>query len=296
MKTYSENMSNPIDHLTVQDMSAISSTLLQESMLAIVSLEGDIVKVSKRFEAMFYDDGAGKDSGPLHFNGLIDEKGPRNFFSDLKEEMKTTNLWTGQIRLKNNRNQSFHAFMQISQDMKLSSYILQVFPLGQVNEYERLRSLAYTDELTGIQNFRNFRERMNEKLGRGAKFGLLFIDIDHFKKVNDVYGHVVGDKVLKACASRLVKCAFPWGQVYRKSGDEFVMIVDELNRIDKMIRQILKEFERPFFIEGRNMLIRISIGSSCYPKQGIEMEPLIRMADESMYLAKKHKKYKVIHG
>lgn len=266
--------------------------------MAMVNSKGDIVKVSKRFEAMFCHD-AGKDSGPLHMNRLIAEKGQSNFFSDLKEEMKTAKLWTGQLRLKNNRNQSFHALMQVSQDIKLSCYILQVFSLGQGNEYERLRSLAYTDELTGVQNFRYFRERMCEKLGRGVKggkFGLLFIDIDHFKKVNDVYGHVVGDKVLKACANRLVRCAFPWGEVYRKSGDEFVMIVDELNHVDKMIRQIHKEFERPFSIEGRNMLIRISIGSSCYPEQGIEMESLMRMADKSMYLAKKHKKYKVIHG
>ncbi|WP_195575190.1 GGDEF domain-containing protein [Paenibacillus sp. 1001270B_150601_E10] len=224
---------------TDQESTQIYRSLMDTSMLAIVCSNGKVKKTNHAFETAFYASGISCERS-LHIDHLLDEYAPQDFFSFVKEMVKKELKWSGQLRLKNAKQQSFHAFMHISGLRHSDDYLVQVFPWEQINEYERLRIMAYTDELTAIPNFRYFQEQMVQLLQHKPEnaFSLLFIDIDHFKSLNDRYGHVVGDKLLKACSYRLMKGAYPLGEVFRKSGDEFLILIHKQSYVSEIIREL----------------------------------------------------------
>lgn len=154
-----------------------------------------------------------------------------------------------------------------------------------------LEKRTYIDSLTGVYN-RKFLEEIfkleKEKYRTFRKeFCIIFIDLDNFKEVNDRYGHMEGDKVLKRVAELIKKSVRKEDYVIRYGGDEFV-IITEAPRGD--VLSIMSRLQDVIKIKYKEVEVTASIGSACFPNDGKELEELIKKADERMYRIKKMKK------
>ncbi|MEO6015565.1 MAG: EAL domain-containing protein [Devosia sp.] len=155
---------------------------------------------------------------------------------------------------------------------------------------ERIANLAYYDNLTGLPNRTKLREEMEARFDRAdaPKAALLFLDIDHFKDVNDTLGHSVGDSFLVKIAERLRSELWPEDIISRHGGDEFVIILagaDE-QRAQKVAERLLVAIGEPVRVDGVTLPASVSIGISLCPADGINSATLLRNADMAMYSAK----------
>jgi diguanylate cyclase (GGDEF)-like protein/PAS domain S-box-containing protein len=158
---------------------------------------------------------------------------------------------------------------------------------------EQLIHQATHDALTDLPNRILLKDRIHQitLFARREKSiaAVLFLDLDRFKYVNDSLGHQVGDDLLCAVASRLSKCLRDTDSIARIGGDEFVIILSPLQSERdgmRVAQKLLEEVKKPFHLEGRELSITTSIGISCYPKDGLDAESLIRNSDTAMYQAK----------
>lgn len=155
---------------------------------------------------------------------------------------------------------------------------------------QTIQHMAYYDGLTGLPNRNRFREKLNQALSRSQeqKLAVLFLDLDRFKMINDTKGHTVGDQLLKEVASRLGQTVGEQGIVSRQGGDEFIILLDDIDRqgISKVAKRILNSFAHPFAIQQEEFYVTPSIGISVYPSDGMDGETLIKNADIAMYVAK----------
>lgn len=163
---------------------------------------------------------------------------------------------------------------------------------------ENLRHLAYHDPLTGLPNRKAFYERLMDAINQAQRseghnrLALLFIDLDHFKHINDTMGHNTGDLWLKDVAGRLMKHIRKSDHVFRLGGDEFTVILTNLSQdIDaaKIANNLIQSISEPFKVEGREFYNSASIGISIYPENGLSVEHLVKNADTAMYAAKEER-------
>ncbi len=157
-----------------------------------------------------------------------------------------------------------------------------------------LRAAALYDALTGLPNRMLLDERMIQAVRRsersGKPFAVMFVDLDRFKAVNDTYGHVVGDRLLKAVSDRMQGCVRGEDTVARVGGDEFIVVLAELARgVDAGVvgEKMLKELARPFEVEAHQLDIGASVGISVYPDDARDVQTLLLHADAAMYHAKR---------
>jgi diguanylate cyclase (GGDEF)-like protein len=125
---------------------------------------------------------------------------------------------------------------------------------------------------------------------QSTKLALLFIDLDGFKKVNDVHGHKVGDQLLKQVADRLVDGMRQSDMIGRFGGDEFVLLSTDCPDQDSAVRiatKLIATLCEPFQIGNIQVMVGASVGISIFPDQATDVEPLIALADSAMYLAKR---------
>lgn len=153
--------------------------------------------------------------------------------------------------------------------------------------------LAYHDSLTGLPNRLLFQDRLDQAMLRARRqtqmLGILFLDIDRFKVVNDSLGHAAGDRFLRLVAERLVHSLRACDTVIRLGGDEFVVLLGEIEHaqdIGRIARKILDNLARPCLLNQREVFTTASIGASIYPVDGTDTETLLRHADLAMYRAK----------
>ncbi|AOV06710.1 bifunctional diguanylate cyclase/phosphodiesterase [Sporosarcina ureilytica] len=155
-----------------------------------------------------------------------------------------------------------------------------------------IKLLAYEDSLTGLPNRRFFMENLAEAFkkakSRNTKLAVLFLDLDRFKIINDSMGHTFGDLLLIGVAKRLKKELMSRGIVARNGGDEFTILLENMNddEVRNLTNNILKSLARPFYLEGQEVYVTISIGIAMYPEDGEDQETLIKNADIAMYEAK----------
>ena len=131
---------------------------------------------------------------------------------------------------------------------------------------------------------------MPEETGKKKLAALLFLDLDHFKFINDTLGHVKGDEVLKDVLKRLKKCIRKSDTIARHGGDEFTILVQDLDKVEdvtNVIEEIFASFEAPFITEEQNFFLTVSMGVSIYPSDGEDAEILLKSADIALYNAKK---------
>jgi diguanylate cyclase (GGDEF)-like protein len=164
---------------------------------------------------------------------------------------------------------------------------------------KRIRYLARIDALTKVPNRMQFQHLLQRSIARARRGGyplcLFYVDVDHFKEINDTFGHLAGDTTLETVAERL-GAALPKNSIIgRLAGDEFAVMVDKLGpgasgmrSTEKLARKILDRLADPFFVQGHEVFMTASMGIAFYPKDAANVIDLIRNADAALYHAKKN--------
>ena len=158
---------------------------------------------------------------------------------------------------------------------------------------EKIQQMVYHDSLTGLPNRKLFSDRLGIALTHAQRnqkeVGIAMLDLDHFKGVNDTLGHDVGDLLLKAAAERLSAELRKGDTVARFGGDEFLLILPDLEVIEDAIQvaqKIVDSFRKPFLIDTHQLIVTTSIGIAVYPQDGTKEDILLKNADKAMYQAK----------
>src|SRR5690606_21130089 len=166
---------------------------------------------------------------------------------------------------------------------------------------QRIRFLAYYDNLTSLPNRQSFQEHLRKALANAAhhktKVALLFLDLDHFKRINDTLGHAMGDRLLQAIAARLLgsvrKTRLGSGEreatVARLGGDEFIVALQDIESHEDVTRvasRLLAAISEPIRLDEHEITVTASLGISVYPQDGDDDEALLKNADAAMYQAK----------
>ncbi|MBA3753262.1 MAG: EAL domain-containing protein [Nitrospira sp.] len=153
---------------------------------------------------------------------------------------------------------------------------------------EKLKVMAYIDPLTGLANRALFLERLEEALVGGGcgRLDILLLDLDGFKDVNDVHGHQAGDELLIAVGKRLTESVRPGETVARFGGDEFIVLLEDVDDPDLVARRIVDELNTPVFVAGKEVRLSASLGISSSGKGQTEASEMLRQADIALYAAK----------
>ncbi len=158
---------------------------------------------------------------------------------------------------------------------------------------EQLTHLAFHDPLTGLPNRSLFMDRLQRAIAEAERkkepVVVMFIDLDDFKKVNDSFGHHVGDKVIQTAALRLKKCLRDIDSIARMGGDEFTLLIPHIGEqedIEIIARRLIESLDDPIVVEGTEFRMSISIGISIFPVDATNEDSLLRNADTAMYFAK----------
>lgn len=162
---------------------------------------------------------------------------------------------------------------------------------------ETILKMAYHDQLTGLPNRVLLIDRLNHLLAQGRRnkrlAAILFLDLDNFKHINDSLGHDEGDNLLKDVSERLKKHTRSCDTLARHGGDEFIILIDDLKKVEnitKVVERIFSEFKKPFVLNGQVCFVTTSIGISIYPDDGEDGNTLLKNADIAMYRAKEEGK------
>jgi diguanylate cyclase (GGDEF)-like protein/PAS domain S-box-containing protein len=153
---------------------------------------------------------------------------------------------------------------------------------------------AHHDQLTGLPNRHHLESRMQYAIEQarrlGTHIGVLFMDLNKFKQVNDTFGHEIGDRLLCAVARRLKDGVREIDTVARIGGDEFVLLIENVHHdrhdLSRVAENLIRAISRPFSVAGHELVISTSIGASIFPLHGNDLETLIKLADLAMYEAK----------
>lgn len=158
---------------------------------------------------------------------------------------------------------------------------------------EQIEFHAYHDALTKLPNRTLLKDRLGLALYHAHResraLALMFLDLDHFKVINDTLGHSTGDRLLEEVSVRLQSCIREDDTVARVGGDEFVLLIPNIRGVEdatRIARKILESIARPFQIEGHELYVSTSIGIGLYPNDGSDVETLLKNADSAMYRAK----------
>ena len=172
--------------------------------------------------------------------------------------------------------------------------LLAIEDITERKKYEeKIQQMAFHDSLTGLPNRKLFSDRLGIVLAQAKrnkkKVGIVMLDLDNFKDVNDTLGHDVGDTLLKEVAEWLSVTLRKSDTVARFGGDEFVLIFPDMEVIEEaiqVVQKIIDRFNKPFLIDTHQLVVTTSIGIAVYPKDGMDEEILMKNADIAMYQAK----------
>ena len=167
--------------------------------------------------------------------------------------------------------------------------------ITEIDRYrQKIHNHAFFDSLTGLPNRQLLSDRLSQTIADAAyyghQFGLMLLDLDNFKQVNDTLGHNAGDVLLHEAARRMHSCVRAYDTVARLGGDEFAVLLPDMRKggdLATIAGKILHELAEPFTIEGRELFVSGSIGIALYPDDSTEADALYKYADSAMYHAKK---------
>ncbi|QIB67667.1 EAL domain-containing protein [Kineobactrum salinum] len=168
---------------------------------------------------------------------------------------------------------------------------------ARIAHARQVEYLAYHDGLTGLPNRSLFSKLLAQSIAQAQrhnrKLGVLFLDLDHFKQINDTLGHDAGDQLLEEVGSRLKSCVRESDTVARLGGDEFVVVLPEITDeiyTTTVARKMIAAIARPYILAGQEFRVTASIGIATYPESGLDEQTLTKNADIAMYRAKEEGK------
>lgn len=267
-----------------------------ESIL-IADANNNIVAVNEAFTRITgyrADDVLGKNPSLLS-SGDHDEE----FFRLMWRALQVDGYWQGEIIDKNKAGQRFHQNLSINvvknEQGVITHYISVASDISERKEYDKnVHFLAYYDVLTGLPNRALMRDRLGQLIASShrdnTEFALLFLDLDRFKYINDSMGHSIGDKLLQSVAQRLQACIREGDTVSRIGGDEFIVLLREVNEdeVTTVADKLLSTLATPFNLGGQEVSTYASVGIAMYPVHATDIDVLMKNADAAMYNAKEN--------
>jgi len=273
-----------------------------QEILMITDAKGVILKINKAFtENTGYtpEEVVGKTPRILK-SGRHDEAFYRNMWHALETEGK----WQGEIWDRRKNGEIFPKWLSISavktSDGTVTHYVSSHIDITQRKAAEEeIQHLAFYDLLTQLPNRRLLLDRLQHAIASstrsGRKGALLFIDLDHFKTLNDTLGHDIGDLLLQQVAQRLTSCVREGDTVARLGGDEFMLILEDLSehaieagaQTEAVSEKILNSLGQPYRLGIHETRSTPSIGATLFSGHGLSLEELMKQADIAMYQSKK---------
>ncbi|NJA89674.1 EAL domain-containing protein [Rhodocyclus tenuis] len=221
------------------------------------------------------------------------------FYRDMWQTLKTHGHWEGEIWNRRKGGEIYPEWLMISavhdETGTLRSHVAMFSDITEQKRAEQaIWQEANFDALTGLPNRRMLRDRLEQELKKAHRtrlpLALLFLDLDHFKEVNDTLGHGMGDLLLKEAAQRLCQCVREADTVARFGGDEFTIVLGELedrSSIDRIAQEILRRLAAPFRLPDETAYVSASIGVTLFPDDARDIDALLKNADQAMYAAKR---------
>jgi len=303
-----EQQGLPINLLAVRDVTRrkaqekeerLAATLYAASSegMVITDSENHIISVNPAFTAITgyaADEVLGK-----HPAELCSEHRDDPFYREMLHSLATTNHWVGEVWDKKKDGEPYAVHLTISAILDDPNsgrrYAAQFSDITEKKKMDEIIAVhANFDSLTGLPNRRLFRDHLEHEIRKSRRsrhsVALMFIDLDHFKEVNDTLGHLAGDRLLVEAAKRIVSCVRESDIVSRIGGDEFTVILSEIsdvNRIENVAHAIIHTLSQPYpLAEEAVNIVSGSVGITVYPDDATNPDDLIRNADQAMYLSK----------
>lgn len=221
-----------------------------------------------------------------------------HFYQSMWDSILKDGRWAGEIWNRHKDGNAFPEWLSISaiknSDGETSHYVGVFHDISDVKRQEELlRYHALHDSMTGLPNMFLLKNRMEQSILHSKRdsnrFGVIFLDLDNFKKINESLGLAIGDILLKDAATRLRNVARNVDTVARHGGDEFIILVEGIEDEKPVIvlaQRILMAFKEPFKLLESSFHIGISMGIAIFPEDGEDLDTLLRNADSAMYRAK----------
>lgn len=273
-----------------------------QSIIVTTAPSNQIIRVNPAFTQITgYSPGEALGKNP---DFLESGQHAEDFFSSMWDTILREGQWCGEIWNKRKNGHVYPEMMSITaiknKNGEITHYVSLSSDISKTKQAEeQIRDLAYYDTLTGLPNRRLLEDRLKLALANAyrtnSRVGLLFLDLDHFKTINDSLGHLAGDLLLVQSAKRISACVREGDTVARQGGDEFVLLLpdlvndhDALYAASTVAEKIRDELRLPFDLNGFEAAVTPSIGIAIYPMDGDNMVDLVRNADTAMYHAKKN--------
>lgn len=217
----------------------------------------------------------------------------------IQQTLQKDGLWQGETLLSSKKVQHLSIWLTMneikSHDASEVAYVAVFADISNLKESQRkVEYLATHCSLTGLPNRTLFHDRLEHAIEvarrRKTELGVLFIDLDNFKQLNDTLGHDAGDELLIQAADRLKSVAREMDTVARLGGDEFTIIIvdSSMAALERVAREVLEVLNQPFIIQRQRHYVGGSIGIAIYPDDGTNVAELLKAADTAMYRAKEN--------
>jgi len=262
----------------------------------ITDAQSQIVTVNKAFTTITgYTEDEVRGRNP---SLLKSEHQDESFYQAMWQALLRDGFWQGELWNRRKNGETYPQWLTISavraQNGAVTHYVAVFNDISAIKaSEERLNYLAYHDALTGLPNRVLFHDRLEHSIARARRDGrmiaILYLDLDHFKHINDTLGHHVGDEVLRQIAIRLAANSRAGDTIARLGGDEFVVILENEaspRTAAVVAHKIASVFATPLKVNEREMFVTPSIGISIFPSDGADAATLLQQADLAMYKAK----------
>ncbi|MCG2576303.1 PAS domain S-box protein [Dechloromonas sp. XY25] len=266
--------------------------------IVITDIQGTVLAVNPAFTAI--SEYAAEEVVGNNMRLLRSGRHDEAFYSNMYHSLEVTGFWQGEIWNRRKSGEVYPEWIAISSvrnaEGELTHYIGVQIDMSRMQHTEtKLERLAQYDALTELPNRLLLATRLEHTVERAKRHrmlgAVLYIDLDRFKPVNDTLGHAAGDELLQLVAKRLGDRLRGVDTLARQGGDEFVVVLDEINNREgaaHVAQSLINELQKPFVLSGeRAVQIGGSIGIAMFPEYGEQPEQLIELADQALYQAKR---------
>ena len=284
-----------------QELSIAAATFESQEVMMVTDANSVILRVNKaftRFTGYRAEEAIGQTPRILSSG-----RHSQNFFANMWKSINSLGTWEGEIWNKRKNGEIYPEYLSITAvknaDGIVHNYVATLMGITMSQAAaDEIKSLAYYDSLTLLPNRRMLLDKLRQALSSSARSGqygaLLFLDLDHFKMLNDTLGHFVGDLLLQQVATRLTSCVRASDSVARIGGDEFVVLLENLSlhaleaasQTKDIAEKIIQAINQPYQLEKYDYFITSSIGAALLNGHELKSDDLLKQADIAMYQSK----------
>jgi diguanylate cyclase (GGDEF)-like protein/PAS domain S-box-containing protein len=284
-----------------EELRIAATTFDSQDAILITDRDANILRVNQAFQDM-----SGYNADELiGMNPSIikSERHHADFFQIIQAALQNSAKWSGEIWACRKNGEDYPTSVTITavydDQQQVSNYVFVARDISEIKKTEQdIHQLAFYDHLTQLPNRRLLLERLQRTIAASARHGwygaLIFLDLDHFKTINDTQGHIIGDRLLIEAARRLLTCVREIDSVARLGGDEFVVVLEELStqaqeaatQAESIVEKIRDELSKPYDLNNYDYLSTASFGVNLFRGHQESVEDLLKHADIAMYQAK----------